>query len=213
MNQRGRVFLYGSGGHAKVVLDILRLKGAAVVALLDDDESRTNLDVMGAPVVHPDQALMTLKDQNVLYGIIAIGANRIRMEKAALIRSKGYELLSAVHPAAVIADSVSLGLGTVVMAGSVVNWDAEIGENVILNTGCTVDHDAKIGGGVHLSPGVNVGGGAAIGEGSHIGIGASVLPGITIGANVVVGGGAVVIHDLPSGATAVGVPARVIKQA
>ncbi|MGC9326212.1 MAG: acetyltransferase [Candidatus Hinthialibacter sp.] len=212
MNQRGQVFLYGSGGHAKVVMDILRLKGAAVAAMLDDDESRMNVDVMGAPVVHPEQALQTLKDQNVLYGIIAIGSNRIRMEKAVLIRSRGYELLTAVHPSAVISDGASIGLGTVVMAGSVVNWDAKIGENVILNTNCTVEHDAWIGDGVHLSPGVNVGGGARIGEGSHIGIGATVLPRVTIGADVIVGGGSVVIKDIPDGATAVGVPARIIKQ-
>ena len=82
MNQRGQVFLYGSGGHAKVVLDILRLQGAAVVALLDDDESRMDMDIMGVPVVHAKPALDTLKDGDVLYGVIAIGDNRLRMEKA-----------------------------------------------------------------------------------------------------------------------------------
>lgn len=211
MKQHGQVFLYGSGGHAKVVLDILRLRETAVVALLDDDESRTNMDVMGTPVVHAAQALETLLYRNVLYGVIAIGDNRIRMEKATLIRNKGYELLTAAHPAAVVADSVVLGAGTVVMAGVVVNWDAQIGENVILNTGCTVDHDCIIGQGAHISPGVNLGGNVTVGERTHIGIGSAVLPGVTIGADTIVGGGAVVIHDLPGGVTAVGVPARVIK--
>ncbi len=211
MNQRGQVFLYGSGGHAKVVLDILRLRGAVVVALLDDDESRMNMDVMGVPVVHALQALSTLKEQNVLYGIIAIGNNRIRMQKADLIRNNGYELLTAVHPAAVIADSVTLGAGSVVMAGCVVNWDAQIGENAILNTGCSVDHDCRIGDGVHISPGVHLGGNVTIGNCTHIGIGASVLPGVTIGPGTIVGGGAAVIGDLPGGVTAVGVPAKTIK--
>lgn len=210
MNQRGQVFLYGSGGHAKVVLDILRLRGAAVVALLEDDESRLDMDVMGVPVVRAEQALQTLKDQGVLYGVIAIGDNRIRSEKAESIRKEGYELLSAVHPAAILADSVLVGAGTVIMAGVVINWDAQIGENVILNTSCTVDHDDVIGNHVHLSPGVHLGGNVTIGDWTHIGIGASVLPGISIGSNSIVGGGAVVTQDVPDGVTAIGVPARII---
>lgn len=211
MNQRGQIFLYGSGGHAKVVLDILRRRGAAVLALLDDDPSRVDLDVMGVPVVRARSALETLHEQGVLYGVVSIGNNRIRMEKAALIRENNYELLSAAHPSAVVADSVTLGAGTVVMAGVVVNWDAQIGENVILNTGCTVDHDCVIGDGAHISPGVHLGGNVTVGERTHIGIGASVLPGVTIGPDTIVGGGAAVTRDLPGGVTAVGVPARVIK--
>ncbi len=212
MKQHGQIFLYGSGGHAKVVLDILRLREAAVAVLLDDDETRTNMDVMGVPVVQAQDALETLRGQEVLYGIIAIGDNQLRREKAELIRAKGYELLSAVHPKAVIADSVEIGAGTTVMAGVIVNWDAQIGENVILNTGCTVDHDCIIGDGAHLSPGVNLGGNVKIGDGAHVGIGASVLPGIKIGANTIIGGGAVVTQNLPCGVTAVGVPAKVIRQ-
>jgi len=212
MKQHGQIFLYGSGGHAKVVLDILRLREAAVAVLLDDDETRANLDIMGVPVVQAQDALKTLREQDVLYGIIAIGNNQLRREKAELIRAKGYELLAAVHPKTVIADSVEMGEGTTVMAGVIVNWDAQIGENVILNTGCTVDHDCIIENDAHLSPGVNLGGNVRIGEGTHIGIGASVLPGIKIGANTIIGGGAVVIHDIPSSVTAVGVPAKVIRQ-
>ena len=92
-------------------------------------------------------------------------------KKRELIRANEYELLAAVHPAAVVADSVTLGVGTVVMAGVVVNWDAKIGENVILNTGCTVDHDCVIGDGVHISPGVHLAGDVTVGERAHIGIG------------------------------------------
>ncbi len=210
MEDRKRVFVYGSGGHAKVVADILIRGGTEVVAILDDDESRVGIHILDCPVVRADVALDMLCNQGVEGGIIAIGDNRIREEKAELIRHKGYRLESAVHPSAVIASDVQLGEGTVVMAGAVVNPGSTIGENCILNTGCTVDHDCSIGPHVHLSPGVHLGGCVTIGERTHIGIGASVLNNLTIGANTIVGGGAAVIRDLPDGVTAVGVPAKIV---
>ncbi len=52
-----------------------------------------------------------------------------------------------------------------------------------------------------------------IGNNVFIGAGARVLGGIQVGDGAVIGANAVVIHDVPPGATAVGVPAKVIKQA
>lgn len=206
-----RAFVYGSGGHARVITEILILSGVEVVALLDDDESRVGIHVMSCPIVRADVALDTLIDQGIEYGIVGIGDNRIREEKAALVRQSGYRLIGAVHPTAVISSTAELEPGTAVMAKAVVNPGARVGENCILNTGCIVDHDCLIGLNVHLSPGVNLGGNVTIGDRTHIGIGASVLNNIAIGSDVVVGGGAVVIRDLPDGVTAVGVPAKIIK--
>ena len=42
--------------------------------------------------------------------------------------------------------------------------------------------------------------------------GALIHPGVTIGELTVIGAGAVMLNDVPAGATAVGVPAKVIKQ-
>ena len=51
-----------------------------------------------------------------------------------------------------------------------------------------------------------------IGEGSWLGTNVVVLPGVTIGEHTAVGAGAVVTQDLPAFSTAVGSPARVIRQ-
>ena len=56
-----------------------------------------------------------------------------------------------------------------------------------------------------MSRGVTVGAGAWLGEG------VKVLDGVHIGDRAVIGAGAVVRSDVPDGATAVGIPARVLK--
>jgi len=211
MNEKEKIFVYGAGGHAKVVIDILECRGLTIGAVLDDDERLAGKEIMGYKILPATDVLQSLIHQNIRQGIIAIGDNQVRENKAKLIQSLGYELVAAVHPQAVIAKTVRIGVGTVVMAGVVVNSDTVIGENVILNTGCTVDHDCVIGNAVHISPGTHLGGNVAVGERTQVGIGAAVLPNIRIGCDVRVGGGAAVIRDLPDGVTAVGVPARVIR--
>jgi acetyltransferase EpsM len=64
---------------------------------------------------------------------------------------------------------------------------------------------------VNINPGVTVCGDVRIGEGSYIGAGATIKDKVSIGQWSVIGAGAVVISDIPPHVTAIGVPARVIK--
>jgi acetyltransferase-like isoleucine patch superfamily enzyme len=50
-------------------------------------------------------------------------------------------------------------------------------------------------------------------RGCYLGAGCTILPGITVGERSIVGAGAVVTRDVPPGKIAVGVPARVVKDA
>ena len=67
---------------------------------------------------------------------------------------------------------------------------------------------------VNINPGATICGSVHVSAGVYIGVaGATVKEKITIGAWSIIGAGAVVVRDIPPGVTAVGVPARVIKQA
>jgi acetyltransferase EpsM len=76
----------------------------------------------------------------------------------------------------------------------------------------SVAHDCVLGDFVNINPGATICGWAQIGEGAYIGAGAVVKDKAKVGAWSIVGAGAVVIKDIPANVTAVGVPARVIKQ-
>ena len=75
-----------------------------------------------------------------------------------------------------------------------------------------MEHDNRIGDYVHLSPNATLCGTVTVGDLTHIGAGATVIQGMTIGSRSIIGAGATVVNDLAQDVTAVGVPARVIKQ-
>lgn len=120
----------------------------------------------------------------------------------------GFELVSIIHPRAIIADDVTIGKGTFVAAGAVINPKAKIGDLAIVNTSSSVDHDCSLESLAHLSPGVRLGGHARVCRGTWVGIGATVLDRRIVGAWSIVGAGAVVTRDIPPGRKFVGVPAR-----
>ncbi len=207
-----RVVGIGAGGHAKVVIDILRLMGGyEIVGLLDADKELWGTDVLGVRVLGDDSLLPQLHGQGVRDAFIGVGTvgdtkPRVRLYESA--RKQGFRIIRAVHPRAVVAPSAAIGQGPTVMAGAVINPDARLGDHVIVNTGAVVEHDCVIGDHAHIATGAVLAGTVSVGRGAHVGAGAAVRQGITIGEWAVIGAGAVVVRDVPAGTTVVGVPAE-----
>lgn len=194
-----KLFLYGAGGHAKVVAEIAELNGYEHIVFCEDEPTKGKL--LGYEVVG-----ILGDDEDCL---LAIGNNSVRKK---LARSLSNNFVQLVHPQINLSPRSNIGEGTVVMAGVTINTHTTVGKHCIVNTNASIDHDCVIGDYVHLSPNVALGGNVTIGEGTHIGIGACVIQGVKIGRWCTVGAGAVVIRDIPDGATVVGNPARIIKQ-
>jgi sugar O-acyltransferase (sialic acid O-acetyltransferase NeuD family) len=207
-----RIFIFGAGGHAKVVIDIVERQGLHEVAfLVDDDPALRGTEFYGYPCIGGKDDLQRLPDapQNC---IVAIGSNRARAAVAGWLAAKGFRLATAVHPAAQIGRGVTIGAGSVVMAGAVINSDARVGENVIINTKASIDHDCVIGDAVHIAPGCTLCGTVTVGAGSFICAGATIIPNLTIGREVTVGAGSTVLRDVGDGILLVGTPARPLKR-
>jgi len=194
-----RILVIGAGGHAKVVIDAIEAGGHEVAAVVDET-GRTG-SLLGYTI--GEQAAIDADGF-----IIAIGDNALRKERFEHYRALGLTPTSIVHPSATIAKDVSIGAGSVVLAGVVINRDAVVGQNVILNTGCTVDHDCAIGDHAHIAPGVSLCGGVSVGEGTLVGVGACAIPGTCIGVWATIGAGATVIDDVADHTTVAGVPAK-----
>lgn len=213
MTALSKVVIWGAGGHARVVADVVRLAGQyEIAAFIDDVGSPSAETFCGAPLIHSRDELLALKRQGLGRVLVAIGDNAARYQLGTWAENEGFGLISAVHPAATIAHDAVLGRGTVVMAGAVVNAAARVDGHAIINTVASVDHDCVVEEAVHLCPGARLGGHAHVGRQSQVSMNSTVINRIRIGEGVVIGAGSVVVRDLPDRVVAYGNPARIVRE-
>ena len=197
-----RLIIVGASGHGKVVADIAKLNGYEDIVFLDDNKDIT--EFAGRRVIGTSADLKGL-DGDVF---IAIGNADTRKKLMEENDSRSFPVL--IHPSAVTADDVTIGRGSVLMAGTVVNPGTRIGVGCIINTCSSVDHDCVIEDYVHISVGSHLSGTVTVGEGTWIGAGVTVSNNIDICGGCIIGAGAVVIRNTDTAGTYVGVPAHLI---
>ncbi|NJL61125.1 MAG: acetyltransferase [Methylacidiphilales bacterium] len=205
------IYLYGCGGHAKVILDILCKQGRKVAAFVDDNPPIGFTHIHGIPVKKNVPETLAEIECDRSQWIVAIGNNPIRRRIVEKLDNCGYSFTTAIHPSAQIACGIEIGSGTVIMANSVINTDSIIGNHVIVNTGATIDHDCIIGNYSHIAPGCRLCGKIKLGEGVFLGVGTKVIPNINIEEYATCGAGSVVVKSLPSLCLAYGCPAKVVQ--
>jgi sugar O-acyltransferase (sialic acid O-acetyltransferase NeuD family) len=206
------VLVFGAGGHAKVVIDIIEKSGVYQVAGLIDQSKPKGTIVFGYEVLG-DETYLLEQEESISGGIVAIGDNwtRYTMVASILKVAPDFHFIPAVHPSAQIGKGAQIGAGTVVMAGAVVNSDTIIGRHCIVNTRASIDHDCIMGDFSALAPHATTGANVRIGDFSAISLGANVVHSIQIGEHTVIGAGATVLSAIGSNVIAYGLPAKVIR--
>jgi sugar O-acyltransferase (sialic acid O-acetyltransferase NeuD family) len=210
-----RIIVIGGADQGRQAIDIIETIGGAEIAGVLDRDPPGGDAVSGHQVLGTDEDLPAAAaacDANAF--VVAIGDNFTRHVVLNRERSRcpQLELLSVVHPSAVIARSAEVGPGSIIMAGAVVSNACRVGAGALLGTRSSIDHDCVLGDCVSLAPGATTGGGVRVGECTAIGLGANVIHGVEIGEHTVVGAGALVLDDVPGGVVAYGAPARVARK-
>jgi sugar O-acyltransferase (sialic acid O-acetyltransferase NeuD family) len=211
-----KVILYGGTGQAKVVRPIMEYYGSKVVAVFDDTPD--------LPSPFPDvdlycgwenfQRWICSQDRSQIGFCVAIGNphGRERLRLHERLTREGLNPVTIAHPTAWIASNAVIGVGSQILAGSIIAPETRIHRCCIINTKASVDHECVLEDGVEVAPGATLCGLVYAGVNAWICAGATVLPRIRIGPDAIVGAGAVVLRDVPTGVTVAGVPAKPISR-
>ena len=197
------IVIVGAGGHSLVCAEIAKLVGYKNIIFLDDSPNAL-VDVSGTT-----ENLPLFIDKYDIF--VAIGDNSVRESFIKKIISLNGTLATLVHPKSVVSETAEIGVGTVVMAGTVINPKVVVGKGVIVNTCSSVDHNSHLKNYCHISVGAHLAGNVVIGERTFVGAGSTVINNIKIHSDTIIGAGAVVVSEIEEKGTFIGVPARRIK--
>lgn len=209
-----RILFVGASGHGRVAFDAARCQGRFELLGFADNAVPVGTAVLGATVLGKTAELDRLAAEHRADGyFLGISDNVVRAKVHEMLRQlcPRLELVSVIHPSAVVARDVEIGAGSLVLAGAVINTLSRVGTACIVNTRSSLDHDGEMKAYSSILPGVVTGGNVVIGEFSCVCLGAHLSHKVNIGEHTVVGAGSVVLGDLPSFSLAYGVPARVIR--
>jgi len=199
------LYIYGCGGHAKVVAATARLCGYQIAGFWEDTSERVGTDFFGSRIVRFEDVPL---GSNIF---VAFGNNKVRLEKGLQLQKK-FHTPTLIHPSAQIAEGVKIGKGSYVGALANIDPDCLIGDFCIINNCANVSHDSVLYDGCHVCGGVQLAGHSTIGECAMMGIGSCMIEEHSVGADAIIGAGSAIIKDIPTKTVAVGSPAKVMKK-
>lgn len=203
------LLIFGAGGHAKVAGDCAGAEYPRRIMLSGDAAKGRWRDT---PIIPQSEKSLSEWKAVCPKAFVAIGDADIRERVTLSLEAAGFELVTLIHPSAVVSPSAGLGPGTLVCPRAVINADARVGKSCIINTGAVVEHDCEVGDFSHVSPGAVLGGGVTLGEHCRVCMGAVISHCVEVGRHSVIGAGAAVLAPVPAYVLAAGVPAGIRKR-
>lgn len=207
------LYIIGAGGFGREVAWIVErinsikptwnLKG-----FIDDNETLWGSKEGEYHVFGGCEYLSALED---VYAVCAVGSSNVRKKIIEKLKDTSVKFATLIDPSVLYSNSVKIGEGAIVCAGTIITVDVNIGDHVIVNLDCTIGHDAVIDNFVTIYPSVNVSGNVLIGECSELGTGTQIIQGKKVISNTIIGAGAIVVKDCIESGTYVGSPAKKIK--
>lgn len=195
------LLIFGGGGHAKSIMDMVKqLDNYTIAGILDDDKHLTGKEVLGIPVLGT-RVLFPLfikkdvkKAANGVGGILDIN---VRIKIFESMENAGFSFPILVHPRANVEKSAAIEAGVQVFANAYVGSEAHLQPRCMVNTNAVVSHDCVIGMYSHIAPGALLAGEVRVGAHTLVGMGVTTAIGVRIGDNVRIGNGAIILADVP----------------
>ncbi|MCF6269625.1 MAG: acetyltransferase [Melioribacteraceae bacterium] len=207
------IIVIGGGGHAKVVISILKKLGN--YNILGFTEIESSEPILGINNIGNDDFVIekysNTSTNNIALGIGQIKTHELRKNLVSKYMNAGFIFPTIISPNATINESVNIGNGTIVMDNVAINTCSNIGSYSIINTSSIIEHDCKIGNFVHIAPGVTLSGEVVIESNTFIGAGSTVANSVSVSENCIIGAGSLVRKNISQSGLYVGNPVKKYK--
>lgn len=194
------LIIYGGGGHAKSLIDLIRAEAKYRIHGILDDSISAGSQIMGVPVLGDGSLLSELRRQGIGLAVNAvggIGSITPRLKVYERLSQAGFGFPTVIHPRAFVEPTAILGEGGQFFFNAYVGSEVKIGFGCIVNTGAIISHDCILGDYVNISPGAILAGAVKVNERSLVGMGVTVNLNVFIGAGSRVGNSATVKANIP----------------
>ncbi|HEM8345818.1 TPA: acetyltransferase [Providencia stuartii] len=208
------IYIIGSSGHAKVIIDLIESGLNYNIVGIIDDFKQSGDNLLGYKIIGNIEHFKKLckKSKENINVVVAIGESKNRkliIYKLKDIENIKYPILK--HPNSYISKRSEIGEGTVILANVIVSTNTIIGKHCILNHNCTVDHDSIINKYTTICPNVSIAGNVTVGENSIIGLGSNIIEKVRVSYNNYIGAGSCIIKDTHANSLYFGCPAKRIR--
>jgi sugar O-acyltransferase (sialic acid O-acetyltransferase NeuD family) len=170
-----------------------------VVAFAVDQSFLTQHEFRGRPVVPFEQVSEMFPPEEFGF-FVSVGyarLNKLRAEKVASARAKGYRLVSYLSSRATTFPGFEVQENCFILEDNTIQPFTRIGSNVTLWSGNHIGHHSTIEDNVFIASHAVVSGSAQIGQGSFVGVNVTIRDRVRIGCHCVLGAGALVLEDQP----------------
>lgn len=140
---------------------------------------------------------------------IAIALPKVKKIVVEILKSKGANFATIIHPTAIISDFCEIGEGVIITANAKISPNVKVGNFVTL-LGSGLGHDAVVENFCTITGNCSINGYVTIGEGAFIGSNSCIAPGKKVGAWSLVAMGSMVIMNVKAETKVMGNPARKI---
>jgi sugar O-acyltransferase (sialic acid O-acetyltransferase NeuD family) len=193
-----RLLIFGAGDIARLAHRYFTTDSPhEVVAFVVDAGFKTAETLMGLPILDSDeaQARFPPSDCSMFVALSYARMNRLRQERVAAAKARGYSLVSYVSSRCTYLADTPPGENCFILEDNTIQPFVKIGNNVTLWSGNHIGHDSVIDDHCFITSQVVVSGNVHVKSYCFIGVNATLRNSIVIAEQTLIGAGAVIMKN------------------